>query len=108
MLILDEPEIHLHPQWQIDYAESIVLLQKALELTVIITTHSTQFLEAIELFTKKYESKDISSYYLAEESEKGTIFKNVTGDLTEIYTKLVNPSILLDKLRFELESAEDE
>lgn len=29
VLILDEPEIHLHPQWQLVYAEIIVLLQKS-------------------------------------------------------------------------------
>ena len=28
VLILDEPEIHLHPKWQLIYAELIVLLQK--------------------------------------------------------------------------------
>jgi len=26
LIILDEPENHLHPQWQIDYAEFIVKL----------------------------------------------------------------------------------
>lgn len=30
VLILDEPEIHLHPEWQLIYAEIIVLLQKNL------------------------------------------------------------------------------
>lgn len=30
ILILNEPEIHLHPEWQIKYAEIIVLLQKSL------------------------------------------------------------------------------
>ena len=28
VLILDEPEIHLHPKWQMQYAQIIVLLQK--------------------------------------------------------------------------------
>ncbi|MCZ9939536.1 AAA family ATPase [Brachyspira hyodysenteriae] len=28
LLVLDEPEIHLHPEWQLLYAETIVLLQK--------------------------------------------------------------------------------
>ena len=35
VLILDEPEIHLHPDWQLRYAEIIVLLQKVFELTII-------------------------------------------------------------------------
>lgn len=32
ILILDEPEIHLHSEWQIIYAELIVVLQKFLIL----------------------------------------------------------------------------
>ena len=34
ILILDEPEIHLHPEWQMIYAEVIVLLQKIFNLTI--------------------------------------------------------------------------
>ena len=52
VLILDEPEIHLHPEWQLIYAETIVALQKEFDLTVLVTTHSPYFLEAIEVYTK--------------------------------------------------------
>lgn len=27
VMVLDEPEIHLHPEWQLIYAELIVLLE---------------------------------------------------------------------------------
>ena len=52
VLILDEPEIHLHPEWQLVYAEMIVLLQKKFDLSIVVTTHSRDFLEAIELYAK--------------------------------------------------------
>ena len=55
VLILDEPEIHLHPEWQIYYAELIVLLQREFDLTVIITTHSPYFIDAIEVFSAKHK-----------------------------------------------------
>ena len=45
-LILDEPEIHLHPTWQLVYAEIIVLLQKEFDLSVVITTHSNFFFDS--------------------------------------------------------------
>lgn len=45
VLILDEPEIHLHPDWQLKYAEIIVLLQKMFDLNIVVTTHSRDFLE---------------------------------------------------------------
>lgn len=53
VVILDEPEIHLHPQWQIAYAELLVLLQKQFDLSVVVTTHSPYFVDAINLFSCK-------------------------------------------------------
>ncbi len=43
VLILDEPEINLHPEWQTEYARIIVMLQKEMDLHVVITTHSPFF-----------------------------------------------------------------
>ena len=43
VIIFDEPEIHLHPQWQVVYAETIMLLQKYFDLTIVVTTHSPVF-----------------------------------------------------------------
>lgn len=40
VLILDEPEVHLHPKWQIAFAEIIVLLQNTFDLHILINTHS--------------------------------------------------------------------
>ena len=37
-VIMDEPEIHLHPEWQVRLAELIVLIQKNFGLHVLITT----------------------------------------------------------------------
>lgn len=103
VLVLDEPEIHLHPEWQIKYAEIIVMLQKAFDLSIVVTTHSQEFLEAIELFSKKHRIQEKCNYYLAVQNEGISEFKCVTNDITEIYKQLVTPSMYLDRIRFELE-----
>lgn len=108
VLILDEPEIHLHPAWQMVYAEVIVLLQKCFDLTVVLTTHSAHFLEALQYFAKKHALAERCNYYLSENSRYGCTLRDVTDDTTEIYAQLVDPSILLDKLRYEAEEEEDE
>lgn len=108
VLILDEPEIHLHPAWQMTYAEVIVLLQKTFDLTIILTTHSSHFLEALQLYAKKYGMTERCSYYLSENEDDGCVLKDVSNDITKIYSQLVEPSILLDRLKFELEEAEDD
>ena len=56
LLIIDEPEVHLHPTWQVKFAEILVLLSKELAIPVLLTSHSPYFIEALEEFTKKYET----------------------------------------------------
>lgn len=103
VLILDEPEIHLHPAWQLIYAEIIVLLQKTFELTIVLTTHSAHFLDALSYFAKKHEIDHKCNYYLAKAGELGSVLVDVSDDLTKIYSELVDPSILLDKLKYKME-----
>lgn len=102
VLILDEPEIHLHPEWQLIYAEIIVLLQKKFDLSIIVTTHSRDFLEALELYAQKYELQSKCRYYRSGLENNLAIFEDVTDSMDKIYKQLVTPSILLDQLRYEL------
>lgn len=62
-IILDEPEIHLHPEWQLLFAELIVLIQKEFGVHVLLNTHSPYFLNAIEVYTVKYGVDDKCKYY---------------------------------------------
>ncbi|WP_353652650.1 MULTISPECIES: AAA family ATPase [Clostridia] len=68
-MVLDEPEIHLHPQWQIAYAELLVLLQKKFDLSVVVTTHSPYFVDAINLFSCKYNTDNNVNYYISSVNE---------------------------------------
>lgn len=108
ILILDEPEIHLHPEWQIRYAEIIVLLQKKFDLSIVVTTHSRDFFEAIEIYSKKYEILDKCSFYVSKKHESGIEFEDVSEDRVLIYKHLVEPSRFLDKIKFEMEEGENE
>lgn len=108
VIVLDEPEIHLHPEWQLIYAEIIVLLQKKFDFHIIVTTHSSHFMEALELFSKKYGISKRCNYYLADVKEDGAYFENVTDNLSKIYKQMVDPTLLLSRLREELETVDDE
>lgn len=88
VLILDEPEIHLHPTWQLVYAELIVLLQKEFDLSVVITTHSNFFLNAIETYSRKYATVDKLKLYLADVQADGAVMKDVTNNPELIYQKM--------------------
>ena len=101
VLILDEPEIHLHPTWQLKYAELIVLLQKEFDLSVVITTHSNFFMDAIETYTKKYEVQNKLHLYLAEQKEAGVEMIDVTNNSEAIYSKMADAVDILESERFE-------
>ncbi len=102
VLILDEPEIHLHPQWQVAYAELIVLLQKYFDLSIVVTTHSPYFLDAIDLFSVKHGLKARTNYYLSSMENNEVEMVNVTDNIELIYRKMASPIQMLDSLRYEL------
>lgn len=102
VLILDEPEIHLHPEWQVRYAEFLVLLQKAFDLTVLLTTHSPYFLNAIEVYSKKYNNVDKLNVYQTEVTAIGVICNEVTNNLENIYASMAKPFEMMERLENEL------
>lgn len=108
ILILDEPEIHLHPEWQLKYAQMIVLLQKVFDLNIVVTTHSAHFLDAIDFYSKKYKIQEKCNYYLTNMQNGMSTFECVNRDLEKIYSQLVEPSILLDKLKYEQEMEDED
>lgn len=97
-LILDEPEIHLHPEWQLKFAELIVLLQKEFNLHVLLTTHSPYFLRALQVYAGNYGIADKCKYYLAENEGRSSIIKDVSTDTELIYQKLAHPFQKLENL----------
>ncbi len=105
VLILDEPEIHLHPKWQLVYAELIVLLQKYFNLTITITTHSHYFLEAINRFSKRHNIDERVNFYITElaNNKCNVVFKNVNNNLDIIYEKMYEPLEILKNMRYEEE-----
>lgn len=103
VLILDEPEVHLHPEWQNTLAELLVLLQYQMGVTILLTTHSSQFLMAIETFAKKYElSKKFKVYATVRNTQdKFVTYQDVTDSLKEAYYRLAKPM-------FDMKAAKDE
>lgn len=102
ILVLDEPEIHLHPKWQLLYAEIIVLIQKAFDLHIVMTTHSPYFLEAIELYTKKHKVDDKTNYYLSNIKDNHSEMKLVNDRIYDIYNEMAAPIEDLEELADEI------
>ena len=99
-VILDEPEIHLHPEWQLLFAELIVLLCKEFGLHILLNTHSPYFLNAIEVYAAKYGVDDKCKYYLAYNEGKVSLIEDVTHNIEKIYHKLAIPLQRLENERY--------
>lgn len=95
-IILDEPEIHLHPQWQLLFAEIIVLIQKEFNMHILINTHSPYFLKAIEVYSAKYEIDKKCKYYKATNKNNISFIEDVTDDVESIYYRLAQPLQILE------------
>ncbi len=91
-IILDEPEIHLHPAWQVELAELVVLLQKEFGLHVLLTCHSPYFIRAIETYAIKYGISDVCHYYFSSVDERGIAsLTDASNDMEPIYKALFLP-----------------
>ena len=91
LLIWDEPENHLHPEWQIKFAQFLVLLSKS-GIPVLISSHSPYFIQAIRYFSNEEKLQKYVHYYLAEETETGgSNLEEVTDDLNRLFLKLAEP-----------------
>lgn len=90
-IILDEPEIHLHPEWQLLFAELIVLIQKEFGVHILLNTHSPYFLNALEVYSAKYGVADKCRYYLASSENDVSSIEDVTDHIERIYQKLARP-----------------
>lgn len=98
-IVLDEPETHLHPDWQIIFAELIVLLNKYLGMHILINSHSPYFVRAIEVYSSKHEVADKCKYYLAYDDENSGLaeVKDVSDSVSEIYSTLSSAFDILEQ-----------
>lgn len=102
-LILDEPEIHLHPEWQVVFAELLVILQKAMGLHILITSHSPYFISALDVFSKKYSVIDQNKYYFAKKvSSSVAKLEDVTQKIRVIYDSMARPYQIIENVASEL------
>lgn len=96
MIILDEPEVHLHPQWQLVFAEILVLLQKEYDLHVLMASHSPYFIRALQVFSQKHGVGDKVKLYKTSAVDGVFRVEDVTGSPNKIYNDLAAPLQDLD------------
>lgn len=102
ILILDEPEVHLHPEWQLIFAELVVLLHQELQIKILLNTHSLYLMRALEVYSSKYDVTDDCKFYLSVlVGPRGMAeITDVTEEPEQIYAKLATPLQKLEDERW--------
>ena len=88
LLIIDEPEAHLHPQWIVEYARIIVLLHKRIGVKFFIASHSTDMVSAIRYLAQKERCLSSVEFYVADETTLGIgsySFRSLGQDIDPIF-----------------------
>lgn len=91
-IIWDEPENHLHPEWQLNFAEILVDMAKS-GYPIVVSTHSPYFIQAIRYYSALTGMEQGVDYYLAEPDGMSGLnrFRRVNGTLNEVFVKMANP-----------------
>lgn len=89
VLIIDEPEVHLHPKWEVEYARLISQFAR-LGVKVIVTTHSLYMVKALKEFTKDIPEQ--VRFYLTHRSDDFlTSVEDVSRETHKIFKKFADP-----------------
>lgn len=102
LIIMDEPEVHLHPDWQLKLAKIIVLLSERRNISFYINSHSPHFIESIEAYSKAYGLENEVNFYLTEKNSSNNKFdfKKVNREnIKEIYAQLGSIFEKIDEIK---------
>jgi len=98
LLIIDEPEAHLHPQWIVEYARMIVLLNKEIGVKFFIASHSPDMVSAIKYISEKEQTTHHLDYYLAEPTAENPYLFNYKSLGTNIDPIFESFNIAVDRI----------
>ena len=100
ILIIDEPEVHLHPNWQVKYAEILVILAMNLKVKILLNSHSPYFIDAIKIYSEKYRC-NTRFYSMVDSNERASkILLDKTNELSFIYKNLTEAYEILKQVEF--------
>lgn len=100
IIFFDEPEVHLHPKWQLKYAEIIIELVKA-GVNVVVSSHSPYMVEALQRYSEIEKITDKTNFYFAENGLVQKIEDSNSKTLARTFEKLSEPFDIFEELESE-------
>ena len=87
LLLIDEPEAHLHPQWIVEFARLLVNIHKKLGVYIMVASHNPDMVSAIRSISKKEDLADKTNFYLAvkEKDSLKYTYEYLGTDISRIF-----------------------
>jgi predicted ATP-dependent endonuclease of OLD family len=96
VILFDEPENHLHPEWQLLFAKVMKKIVEQTGAKVFCITHSPTLLFAFDTFFRA--NRDLLRVYYCHREDNGCFFEDVSADISKAHKVLSHPFIQLDLL----------
>ena len=99
LLMIDEPEAHLHPQWIVEFARLLVLLNKKLGLKIMLASHNPDMVAAIQAISAREGISEHTNFYVAKqdiETPHQYVYKHLGNDISEIFESF---NIAINRIR---------
>ena len=99
ILIIDEPEAHLHPQWIVEFSRILVMLNKKIGLKIMIASHDPDMVSAIRYVSEAEGTLDNTSFYIAEQNGNSQTYtyKDLGNDIEPIFVSFNKSFELIEK-----------
>lgn len=87
LLLIDEPEAHLHPKWIFEFAHLLVLLNKELGVKVMVASHNPDMVAAIQKVSQVEGLIDNTHFYQAYRQDESYqfVYRDLGGSVNEIF-----------------------
>lgn len=97
LLILDEPEAHLHPQWIVEYARVLIILNQKLGVKFMLASHNPDMISALRYISEKEGSLNDIRFYLSEKDGDSNryVYRDLDVDIEPIFESF---NIALDRI----------
>lgn len=100
LVIWDEPEAHLHPQWIVEFARTVIMINKEVNAKFFLATHSTDLVSALRYIAEKKGMLGKLSYYQAQQDKDDSFrytYNSLGTNIEPIFGSFNKSLELIDK-----------
>jgi len=99
LLEIDEPETNLHPQWVVEFACLLVLINKTFGTKILITSHNPDMVSALKYISESEGIAENTRFYLAEQSDGSILFeyRDLGNDINPVFDSFNQSFSTLEK-----------